>query len=56
MQMNHAQCGEEAGEDSAFSKWRQCSRKRGKDTMQEVQLRIEECVIKGNLGLEVSTK
>lgn len=42
-------------EDSGFSKWRQCSWKRGKDTMQEVQLRIEECVIKRNLGLEVST-
>lgn len=42
-------------EDSGFSRWRECSWKRGKDTMQEVKLRIEECVIKGNLGLEVRT-
>lgn len=41
--------------DSGFSKSRECSWKRGKDTMQEVKLRIEECVIKGNLGLEVRT-
>lgn len=42
-------------EDSGFSKLRECSWKRRKDTMQEVKLRIEECVIKGNLGLEVRT-
>lgn len=42
-------------ENSGFSKSSKCSWKRRKDAMQEVQLRIEESVIKGNLGLEVRT-
>lgn len=54
MQRNHPQAGKEAGKRKN-PKSRECSWKRGKETMQEVKLRIEECVIKGNLGLEVRT-